>query len=327
MNVPFVCPHCQKRTLISEEFIGQTGPCLHCGKVVEVSRENLDGSLSPSQSDEWSVDEAFRGDDRRRWLAFSKLIGVAVLLGVLGVIGVGGFLWVLLPLLGLDAETARRQRVAEKLKTLASAMQAYHDDYGRLPPPVVYDSNGKPIQSWRALLIPYLDRKGSTAEKSSAQGKAGYMLGQMTMEGYRLDEPWDSNHNSQYHSVNFPAFQLPGEGLTTSLNHTGFMVIVGVDTLFDDNKLGTPLQSATDGLSSTLLIVQVEESGVHWLEPVDLDASKMSYVINGKFPGTGLSDEANIGAWALTADGEPKFLPNSTSSSQLRSMVTRSAGD
>ena len=307
--------------------MGQTGPCLHCGKVVEVSRENLDVPLSPSQTAEWSVDEAFRGEGRRRWLTFSKLIGVAVLLGGLGAIGVGGFLWVLLPLLGLDAETARRQRVAEKLKTLASAMQQYHDDYGRLPPPVVYDSNGKPIQSWRALLIPYLEGKGSSAAKSSAQGRLGYMPGQTSMAGYRLDESWDSNHNSQYHSVNFPAFQLPGEGLTASLNHTGFMVIVGVDSLFVDNNLGKPLQSATDGLSSTLLIVQVEESGVHWLEPVDLDASKMSYVINGEFPGTGLSDEANTGAWVLTADGEPKFLPNSTSSSQLRGMVTRSAGD
>jgi hypothetical protein len=42
------------------------------------------------------------------------------------------------------------------------------------------------------------------------------------------------------------------------------------------------LDDVTDGLGTTLLLVEVANSGVHWMEPRDLDFSRMSRTINSK---------------------------------------------
>ena len=36
MPIPFVCPHCGRRTKVPNEFAGQTGPCIECGREVTV---------------------------------------------------------------------------------------------------------------------------------------------------------------------------------------------------------------------------------------------------------------------------------------------------
>ena len=36
MAIEFTCPHCQVKTLVEEEFAGQSGPCYSCGKTVVV---------------------------------------------------------------------------------------------------------------------------------------------------------------------------------------------------------------------------------------------------------------------------------------------------
>lgn len=36
MAIPFNCPHCGQHTEVAEEYAGQTGPCVHCGKTVTV---------------------------------------------------------------------------------------------------------------------------------------------------------------------------------------------------------------------------------------------------------------------------------------------------
>lgn len=308
MKILFTCPHCHAQIEITEEFVGQSGPCFSCGKVVEVSERTVTRSIVEPGGAAWSADEAFQKDRRRQFVGSLKLLFIALLLGLAGTGIVTGFLWVVLPLIGFDAETVNQQIVQEKMVRIASAMRQYHDDYGRLPPPVVYDDAGKPMHSWRALLLPYLDD-------------------QKLFMGYRFDEAWDSSHNSTLHSAAFEPFQLPGSNLTTSINHTGFMVIVGTDTLFPDNRLGTPLSAATDGLSSTILVVEVDQSGVHWLQPADLDSAAMTFSINGSFPGSEISDPSGEGGWVVMADGKPRFLKNDTSGDEVQSLVTRASND
>ena len=79
-------------------------------------------------------------------------MGAAIGLGLIVFGAYATFFWVLLPLLGLDPETARQQRVQEKLGRIATALREYHADYGRLPPPYTVDANGTPMHSWRAAV-------------------------------------------------------------------------------------------------------------------------------------------------------------------------------
>jgi hypothetical protein len=88
-----------------------------------------------------------------------------------------------------------------------------------------------------------------------------------------------------------------------SLNKDGktrFLAPVGPGTLFSDNK-GKRFAEVTDGLSNTLMLVEVdEEHAVEWTKPDDLE-------YDSEKPLTGLADDQ--GAFlALFADGSVKSL-------------------
>lgn len=36
MPVPFTCPHCGRQTIVPEQFVGQSGPCVGCGQMITV---------------------------------------------------------------------------------------------------------------------------------------------------------------------------------------------------------------------------------------------------------------------------------------------------
>src|SRR5205807_1197555 len=74
---------------------------------------------------------------------------------------------------------AARMHSSNNLKQFGVAMQNYGSANGdRLPPAVTYANDGKPLLSWRVMLLPYLEQDA-------------------LYRAFRLDEPWDSPHNIQ----------------------------------------------------------------------------------------------------------------------------------
>src|SRR5690242_6262790 len=51
-------------------------------------------------------------------------------------------------------DSVRRPQSMSKLKQLAFALNCYHDVYKSFPPAYVADKNGKPLYSWRVLILP-----------------------------------------------------------------------------------------------------------------------------------------------------------------------------
>src|SRR4051812_47355571 len=49
---------------------------------------------------------------------------------------------------------------AKNLKQLGIALENYHDAYKSFPPAYVVGDNGKPMHSWRVLLLPFLEDPG-----------------------------------------------------------------------------------------------------------------------------------------------------------------------
>src|SRR5579864_1743711 len=76
---------------------------------------------------------------------------------------------------GLRA-AADRTVNANNLKEIGIALSNYEESYSRGPPAIGYSPDGKPLVSWRVLLLPYLDEDALFKE-------------------YYLGEPWDSPHN------------------------------------------------------------------------------------------------------------------------------------
>lgn len=137
------------------------------------------------------------------------------------------------------------------VQALADALLAYVKEHGRLPPPAIYAKDGKtPLLSWRVLLLPYL---GDDAKKLHAQ--------------FKLDEPWDGEHNIRLVAKMPKVFAPAGDEFTGAT--TRFQVFTGPDTLFPGPK-GFALADATDGAANTILLAQALRP-VPWSKPQDLE--------------------------------------------------------
>src|SRR5207245_1654957 len=83
----------------------------------------------------------------------------------------------LLVRLVLDARTrARRLGCINNLKQIGLALHNYHLVFDYFPPAYLADASGKPIHSWRILILPYM-------ESSSLYNN------------YNLSQPWNSPSN------------------------------------------------------------------------------------------------------------------------------------
>jgi prepilin-type processing-associated H-X9-DG protein len=90
-------------------------------------------------------------------------------------------------------------------------------------------------------------------------------------------------------------------------------------------------EEITDGISNTILLVEVHNSGIHWMEPRDLDASQMAMAINANPARKGVIPGISSGhpgvAQAAMADGSVRALPDDTPPATVRAMLTIAGGE
>jgi hypothetical protein len=143
--------------------------------------------------------------------------------------------------------TAVRSHAANNLATIARAMHRYAGSYeGQLPTAAVYDRSGKPLLSWRVLLLPF--------------------LGEMDLyKQLKLDEPWDSEHNKKLLDRMPLVYLAPGQKPS---GMTYYQVFTGKRTLFEGKK-GMNIGSIPDGSNNTILVAEAAEA-VPWTKPAEL---------------------------------------------------------
>jgi hypothetical protein len=221
----------------------------------------------------------------------------------------------LLPALSSAREAARRMQCTNHIKQLLFAMHNYHGINGCLPPAYTVDADGKPLHSWRVLLLPYL-------EKDDLYKKI------------RLDEPWDSEYNKQFHSQAPFYFRCPSNGYFLIVSASGrrkelifdnspnaccYSLVVGKETAFDGSKT-TKFEDIKDGTGNTVLIVE-RLAPVNWMEPNnDVPFAKACLGIDKDVSGIG-SLHPNGCCFGL-ADGSIRFFPSGPSPEVLKAMLT-----
>jgi Protein of unknown function (DUF1559) len=184
------------------------------------------------------------------------------------------------------------------------AVANYHEAYGSYPPAYIADRDGRPIHSWRVLILPYLEQQSLYAR-------------------YNFAEAWDGPNNRT----------LAGEigniymrsGLEADQNHsTSFVAVVGCHTAWPGN---TPTKHADlrDGAKNTLLVVEVPDGQFRWMEPRDLEFDRMSFTINDR-SGRGLGSRLG-GARVVSANGTVRTLPDNFDPKTLRAMLTADGGE
>jgi hypothetical protein len=172
----------------------------------------------------------------------------------------------------VQAELAALKKSAKNLQQIGLAMHNYHDAKKRLPPAATYDGqNGKALLSWRVAILPYLEDKPAALAPPGTPRTFQY---ESLYKEFKLDEPWDSEHNKKLLAKMPAVYKSPTAKGKTDKTH--YQVLTGPDTVFVFmGNRGTPLQAIADGTSNTVLAVEAAEA-VPWTKPADVayDAKK-----------------------------------------------------
>jgi hypothetical protein len=236
--------------------------------------------------------------DRARGSAVNWLLRLFSLVIIVVLIGL------LLPRVG-SQESPTRIPCIHNLKALALAMYHYHEKNGCFPPAFVADKSGRPMHSWRVLLLPYLERND-------------------LYEQYNFNEPWNSPANRKVADCALKVFQCPLEPHPKESN-TSYMMVVGPHTISDGphSRKGSEI---TDGASNTIMLVEVADSGVHWAEPKDLNFNDLDFKVKSPHHpciGSHHVDGANV----AYCDARIEYLPDTTPPEQLKAMLTIDGGE
>jgi hypothetical protein len=187
-----------------------------------------------------------------------------------------------------------------KLKQISMALRSYADDYGGLPPAYTVDAAGRPLHSWRTLILPYLEQE----------------------EIYKkidLSKPWDDPVNGEALRTVVAVYRCPEqEGMD---NRTTYLGLVGPRACLVPGR-ARRLEEITDAHEATVVVIEVgEERAVPWMAPVDADES----LVLGIGPKARLHHEGSMGVGFV--DAHVASLGADTPVEVRRAMMTVSGND
>jgi hypothetical protein len=306
MSISFTCPHCAAFTEVDDMYAGHSGPCATCGRRITIPY--LPSAAPVGVGTLAKVKAAAKAPAKHRSAALLLLLlvsGGALAVVLLLALGMA----LLRPAVQMARSASWQSECGGNLERIGLALQQYHDHHGTFPPAYLADAQGKPMHSWRVLILPYLGDQAKTVYQQ-----------------YDFNQPWDSDTNMRLASYMPEVYGCPEHPDALASQETTYMVVMGAETAFP-NQSCTSLTEITDPLDQTILVVETSQSGVHWLKPQDLAASKMAYEINGRESTDAGSHHARGGAHVLTADGQALFLNTDFSPDYLQSMMTINGGE
>jgi len=200
------------------------------------------------------------------------------------------------------------------MKMFALALHEYHDTYGSFPPAYIADENGRPMHSWRVLILPYVGEANLHAE-------------------YHFDEPWDGPNNGKFNDWVIHPCRCTEPGADADPTDATYLAVVGPETMWPGDKALT-IDDVPDGTSNTILVVEVLNSGINWMEPRDLEFDTMSFTINDP-AGNAISSNHRLKRWGpdtpgvnvAMADGSVRWLDADTNPELVRSLLTAAGGE
>jgi hypothetical protein len=197
-------------------------------------------------------------------------------------------------------EKAERAQHENNLKQIGVAILNYESTYKRFPLHAIYSKDGKtPLLSWRVAILPYIE--------------GGDLYSQ-----FKLDEPWDSDHNKKLIAKMPAIYDAPVAGKRVA-GKTRLQVFTGPDTLFEGTRK-MRFTNVRDGTSNTILVIEAANP-VIWTKPEDLvlpGAGEKMPAVGGLF---------KDGLHVLFCDGSVHMFRLNPDPVLLRAAVTPSGGE
>jgi type II secretory pathway pseudopilin PulG len=289
MPIAYSCPHCGKQFTVADQYAGQSGPCAACGKPITIPMAGAGPVGMPPPGYNYRPQAAATG-------AGASLAVVIIALAVVPLLIIGILVALLLPAVSAARGAAKRMSSQNNMKQLALALHNYHDAHQTFPPAVVTDAAGKPLYSGRVLLLPYLEQAPIYDQWDKSQA-------------------WDSPRNKPLADAMIPTFRDPAE--TGPMNQTSYLFSAGPGSLFEPGQ-NVKFSNVPDGLSNTIMMVEVKGSGIGWAEPRDIDLSQPTGLPQGNHA---------MGNNVAMGDGSVKTLPSNTPPTTIQAAATRAGGE
>ncbi len=220
------------------------------------------------------------------------------LLVVLGIIAL--LIALLLPATRSARPAARRAQCVNNLKQIALALRNYEQAHKALPPAYTVDAQGRPLHSWRTLILPYLEQEP-------------------LYQTIDLSKPWNDPANAKALETFLPVFRCP-EAVRPQ-NTTTYLAIAAPNGCLIP-KESRRLAEITDAHESTLMVIEAdEENAVPWMAPVDADES----LVMSLGPTTKLHHAGGTNACFVA--GDVRFLKANTPAMVRRALISISGND
>ena len=217
----------------------------------------------------------------------------------------------------------KREAVAQ-LRQIGVAMHIFQDQTGHFPAGVV----GPKAQlglSWRVAILPQIEQESLYRE-------------------FKLDEPWDSEHNKKFIPRMPKLYESPGAvapaGKTYLRSFVGPSAFIPGPQMGPKGPLSDPWINQTpgslargrritdfsDGTSNTILVVEAADA-VEWTKPDDLPFPDVPGAPASSAPLPKLGQAADRGFHALLGDGSVRFVSDTIKEKTLRALITLNGGE
>lgn len=232
-------------------------------------------------------------------------------LGNLLALAIAGLLIIslLMPSVQQARESARRSTCKNNLKQIGIALHNYHEVHGSFPPAYIADENGKPLLSWRVLLLPYVDAEALFRE-------------------FDLTKPWDSPENRELQKHTPSVFACPSQHPSRAgSTYTSYVAVVGPRMAWPgSNSIKIP--DMKDGESNIIMLVE-HHSDIAWTEPRDLSLDDTLDVMASTdadpfagHRGESFFAEYFYGRHVLMVEGSVRFAPFGLDRTLTRELLT-----
>ena len=143
------------------------------------------------------------------------------------------------------------------LLQLKYALSDYEAENGRLPPAFLADQNGRPMHSWRVLILPFIEQADLYAE-------------------YDFTKPWNHPDNLRLERQMPNVFKCPINNRPDDLS-TPYFVPVGKGGLWPDSLKPVNRASLMNAdLEELVLMAESKDSQTHWMDPTPQEVSTTS---------------------------------------------------
>jgi hypothetical protein len=155
-------------------------------------------------------------------------------------------------------EAAYRASCLNRMHQLGLALRNYHEANKSFPPACTTGKSGKPLHSWRTLILPFLEY--------------GFLYNSIDHA-----QSWDSPKNTSTLAIQPKEFVCASDPTSNwpGATQADYFAVVGPNTAWDRSRLFAPSDKEA---SHTIMLVEVAESGIAWAEPRDFSLDALAVV-------------------------------------------------